>query len=101
MIVETYEMKKGLNTLKSAVGTKSPVEAMHCVMLDATSGELFLVGTNGQVTIKTKVGGEVKAEKAEKMLIPFAYLNEIVANTSSQDLICDIAKGLSCCAKRC
>ena len=95
MIVETYEMKKGLNTLKSAVGTKSPVEAMHCVMLDATSGELFLVGTNGQVTIKTKVGGEVKVEEAEKMLIPFTYLHEIVSNTSSLELSIELDKNVA------
>lgn len=95
MFVETYELKQGLNTLKAAVGIKSPVEAMHCVMLDATSGELLLVGTNGQVTIKTKIGGEVKTEETEKMLIPFTYLHDIVSNASSPEISIELEKNVA------
>lgn len=83
MLVETYEMKKGLNILKNAVGTKSPIDAMKCVLLEADENGLFATATNGQVSIRTKIGGEIKADAEEKMLIQYNYFHDIVSSAAT------------------
>ena len=85
MNVETLELKKALSTLNSVIGTHSPSEAMRGVLIDGTSDDLYLVGTNGETTIKTKVEGETSTD-GETLLLPYSYLKDIVSKADAPEV---------------
>ena len=53
------ELVKGVTTVQKAVSSKTTLEILECILIDALGNSVFLVGNDLDLGIQTKVTGEI------------------------------------------
>lgn len=82
--VNNQEFLKALNTVSRAISAKSTMPILECVYIEASDGSLVLKGSDGELSIISKMNASVTMDG--KIVIPIRTLIELV-RTYSEDML--------------
>lgn len=81
------DLLNGVNIVSKAVPANTTMSILQCILIDASEGEIVLIGNDTELGIRTIISGDIK-EKGT-VAIEAKMLNDIVRKLPDADVIID------------
>ena len=84
LIFKKNDLIEGINIVMKAVSTKSSMNILECILIDATEGIIKFTANDMELGIETTVEGEIK--EAGKVAIEARIFSEIVRKLPDSEI---------------